>query len=176
MIAYFVTEFGMSLPEAREDTARQLQKDPDIFTQNTSGATDTDPLKYPKNEAIDPEKLARLQSQLPVKPNAPKMTPEIEKAVIQKYKALPQDRKNIIKVALQHPCPNCEAEFKLYTTGRSHGICKRHRDEFFKRRGSTPGEFMGKTVDLAILSPDERSLLVYLYAIVNKRQTAKGVN
>lgn len=127
-------------------------------------------------EAIDPERLAQLQKQLSARPKKPEMTPEIEKAVIQKYKSLPQDRKNIIKVAMQHPCPNCEVEFKLYTTGRSHGICKRHRDEMYKQMGSTPGPHMNKTVDLATLSPEERSLLVYLYTIVNQRQSAKGVN
>ncbi len=114
--------------------------------------------------------MAELKKKLAARPRPPVMQPDVETAVIKKYKALPQDRKNIIKVAMQHPCAYCEKEFNVPNTGKSHGICPRH---FREATGTeSPGE--SQTIDLAVLSPEERKLLVYLFTIMKKRQTTKG--
>ena len=131
---------------------------------------------------MDSERIAQLQKQFVSKPKPDRAEnrPGVDTAVIQKFKSLPQDRKNIIKQAMQTPCAYCQDEFKNVLGGRgigkSHGICRRHAADQYKQMGKPmPINFQGKCVDISILSDDEKKLLGYLFTIVKKRQTAKGV-
>jgi hypothetical protein len=131
-------------------------------------------------EAMDPERVAQLQKQFASKPKPAELQPGVEQAVIQKFKSLPQDRKNIIKQAMMNPCANCQDEFKGILGGRqigkSHGICKRHAMGIYKQVNKPfPENFGGKCVDISILSDDEKKLLGYLFSVVRRRQKAKGV-
>jgi hypothetical protein len=117
---------------------------------------------------------------LEAKPKPAALSPATEQEVIRKFKALPLDRKNLFRQAIAHPCPNCEQEFEKDTegrsTGKSHGVCKRHAVEMYADLGvELPADFQSHSVDLAQLSPEERKLLAYLNAVIRKRQTAKGV-
>ena len=118
--------------------------------------------------------FAQTLQKIKARPKIPQLEPDVEKAVIKQFHHLPKDRKHIIRTAMQHPCPNCEHEFGLPIVGKSHGICPRHFGEMYRSMGMEPPPTQGKTVDLALLSPEERTLISYLFSIVMRRQKAKG--
>lgn len=61
-------------------------------------------------------------------------------------------------------------------TGKSHGICQRHKAEIFKQMGKpAPPASEGGSFDLSQLSPQERSLLAHLNTVIKTRQQKKGV-
>ena len=118
----------------------------------------------------------QLQKKIAAKPQLPELTPEMEKLAIRQFKSIPQNRKHIIKQALQHACSWCEKEFYLPNTGKSHGICARHMVSYYRDNGlGEPPEAQSKSVDLSTLTPEEKKLLVYLYTITKTSQKSKGV-
>jgi hypothetical protein len=131
---------------------------------------------------MDPERVAQLQKQFAAKPNPDRAETRagVDTAVIQKFKSLPPDQKAIIKRAMQRPCGYCQGEFKDLLGGRqigkSHGICRRHAADMYKQLGKPlPPEAENGSVDISILSDDEKKLLGYLFGIVKKRQKTTGV-
>lgn len=101
------------------------------------------------------------------RPKSLKPSPEEKQEAIQQFQALPRDRKKLLARLLKHPCSYCEKEYKVPNVGRSHGICRRHKEEMYKQLGKTMPPYKGNTVDLAELFPEELQLAVRLYAAVN---------
>lgn len=110
------------------------------------------------------------------KPQVPVLSPEEKQATVAAYRALPQDRKDLFKRLIQHPCAYCEKEFNVPNVGLSHGICERHKKEQYAQMGMmdkykpNPNN---QTVDLKELSPEELKLAVNLFAIVRAKEKDK---
>ena len=131
---------------------------------------------------MDADRIAQLQKQFAPKPkqDRPEDRAGVDAAVIQKFKSLPPEKKDIIKRAMQRPCAYCQGEFKNLLGGRqigkSHGICRRHAADMYKQMGKPlPPEAENGSVDISVLSDDEKKLLGYLFGVVKKRQTKTGV-
>lgn len=127
---------------------------------------------------MDPERMKELEKQFSSRPQSPVLNPEQSKKVISIYRGLPQDRKDILKRLMQHPCPYCEVEFKVPTIGSSHGICERHKQEFYAKNNMPPPKPNpnNHTVDLKTLDPKEIQLAVDLYSIIRRKNKERDPN
>jgi len=108
-------------------------------------------------------------NQCPVENNLFKL--QNKRQVIDLYKSLSPQRKQLVKQLLQHPCSWCEKEFNIPNVGNSHGICERHKVEVYAGMGkSTTPNPNNRVVDLKKLSPTEINLAVELYKIIQTKR------
>jgi hypothetical protein len=138
------------------------------------------------DEAMDPERMVALQKQFAAAPKAPEQTPEQMRKTAAEFKSLPGDKRKAIVRAMQKPCANCEKEFQLPPTGKSHGICPRHFDEQmkkvadqYKKMGMTPPAPKQRnpedsSTDLKTFTDTERKLVANLYALAKAMKQNKS--
>ena len=132
------------------------------------------------DEAMGPERIDALQKQFASAPKPPELSQEQIQQTIQTFKALPGEKRKQIVRAIQRPCSNCEKEFGLPHTGKSHGICTRHFEEQYKYIEAQYKK-MGKeapplklrkpedsSTDLKPFSDEERKLVVNLFTLSQK--------
>jgi len=123
-------------------------------------------------ESLGADRLVALDKEFAAKPKIPDLTPAEIQQTVQQFKILPSEKRRQIVRAIQRPCAYCEKEFKLPTTGKSHGICLRHFEEQFKAMGmkAPTKNVKDASADLKELSDAERKLVVNLFAISRKRK------
>lgn len=102
--------------------------------------------------------------------------PEKSKLIFQAWKKLPDERKAILRQIMARPCAWCQDEFKLPAIGKSHGMCARHEEKTYKEMGlGVPTrQSSSYPTDLSTLSPQERSILKFLYSIVYRKRKEKA--
>jgi len=124
---------------------------------------------------MDAAQMKDIEDRLKSKPQSPNLSPDEKKATIAAYRQVSQDRKDLLKRLLQHPCSYCEGEFKVPNVGLSHGICPRHKDQVYREMGMEPkpSQYANKTVDLKELSPEEIKLAVNLFSILRAKRNAE---
>ena len=123
---------------------------------------------------MSPEDLEKVKAQLAKKPKMPDLTrkPETTRKIARLWQALPPDRKAILARVMRTPCALCQGEFKLPSVGRSHGMCNRHVAQQYIDMGMKPPPPSEKNnaLDMGTLSPYERKLLKFVFAIAHREE------
>lgn len=108
----------------------------------------------------------------------PDLTGKPEKAslIFQAWKKLPNDRKALLRNIMARPCAWCQDEFGLPSVGKSHGMCARHEEQTYREMelGIPVRKSSSYPTDLSTLSPQERSILKFMYSIVYRKRKEKA--
>lgn len=122
----------------------------------------------------DPAELEKRFGHLP-KNIGTELPPEEQKKILLQYKSLPKEERKKIWRALQKGCSNCEKEFGLPKIAISHGICIRHKAEYYSQmKVPMPPSANSPVPDLKDYSPEELKLLEALAGILISKRKEKA--
>lgn len=167
-------DLGTTRPSERAGELNEVEA-PAAPTQAspTAGMSQAEKLAYFDKKM----QTAAREKELAAKAKTPEVTPELKRASIEAYRKLPRDRQLILKQLMKVSCAYCEKQFDVPNIGESHGMCERHRAEYFQKLGKTlpPSRSTeeNKPVDLGTLSDEERQLGVKLFSILRQRDVAR---